>query len=206
MIYVPQAFREPDRDRLHALMREHAFATLVSPDAEDPCVTHLPLLLDAGAGPLGTLRGHVARGNPHGQRLAGGRALAIFHGPHAYVSPSWYAEHPAVPTWNYAVVHASGPVRLIEDAQALDALVGELVHAYEDHRAAPWRMQLPADYQARMREGIIGFELAIERLEGKYKLSQNRPASDRLRVAQALAAGSAGDAAVAALMAAPPSA
>jgi transcriptional regulator len=201
MIYSPAAFQETDRDALHALIEAHGFATLVSPDAEDPLITHLPLLLDRGRGAAGTLIGHVARANPHWRRLKERPdALALFHGPHAYVSPSWYGVHPSVPTWNYAVVHAHGRARLIEEAGALEGLVRRLVDTFESSRPAPWRMELPADYQQGMLRGIVGFEIELTRLTGKFKLSQNRTPDDRQRVAAALGSGAPDEQGVAALM------
>jgi transcriptional regulator len=201
MLYLPQAFKESDRAVLHALIESFGFATLISPDAEDPVITHLPLLLDRTRGADGTLIGHVARGNPHWRTLGERpRALAIFHGPHAYVSPSWYNVHPSVPTWNYAVVHVHGRARLIEDAAAVEGIVRRLVATFEDPRPAPWRMQLPEDYQQGMIGGIVGFEIEIGQLTGKFKLSQNRTPADRRTVIDALEAGGAHDKEVAALM------
>jgi transcriptional regulator len=201
VIYVPAAFAENDLSRLHAFVCAHPFATLVSPDPQDPPVTHLPLLLDPARGERGTLLGHVARANPHWRSLAtGSLALAIFHGPHAYVSPSWYGDHPSVPTWNYAVVHARGEARLIEDLAALEQLVARLTDTFERAREAPWRMRLPADYRSRMLGAIVGFEIEIAHIEGKFRLSQNRSAADRVRVADALAQGGAEERAVAGVM------
>lgn len=201
MLYQPRSFNEQDTATLHALIEAHGFATLISPDAQDPSVSHLPLLLDRTRGPLGTLIGHMARANPHWQRLRENpSSLALFHGPHTYVSPAWYAHHPSVPTWNYAVVHAHVTAHLIEDPSALEQMVRTLVEHYESGRASPWRMDLPRDYLDSMLRGIVGFELHITRLAGKFKLSQNRPGNDAQRVAQALAEGSSADQAVARLM------
>jgi transcriptional regulator len=201
MIYVPAAFKQSDRDAMHALIESFAFATLISPDAEDPTITHLPLLLDRARGANGTLIGHVARGNPQWRKMQERPGvLAIFHGPHAYVSPSWYGAHPSVPTWNYAVVHARGTARVTEDAAALEAIVRRLVETYENSRAVPWRMALPEDYQRGMIGGIVGFEIEIAELTGKFKLSQNRTPADRQRVVDALEAGSAEERQVGALM------
>jgi transcriptional regulator len=201
VIYVPVAFKQSDREALHALIESFAFATLISPDAEDPTVTHLPLLLDRARGAHGTLIGHVARGNPHWRRMQERPGvLAIFHGPHTYVSPSWYGVHPSVPTWNYAVVHARGTARLIEDAAALEIIVRRLVETYEGSRATPWRMALPEDYQRGMIGGIVGFEIEIAELTGKFKLSQNRTLADRQKVVDALEAGTSEDRQVGALM------
>ena len=201
MIYVPAAFKQSDRDVLHALIESFAFATLISPDAEDPTITHLPLLLDRARGANGTLIGHVARGNPQWRKMQERPGvLAIFHGPHAYVSPSWYGVHPSVPTWNYAVVHARGSAQLVEDAVALEAIVRRLVETYENSRAVPWRMALPEAYQRGMIAGIVGFEIEIAELTGKFKLSQNRTPADRQKVVEALEAGSAEERQLGALM------
>jgi len=201
MLNVPSSFAEDDLATLQAFIVAHAFATLISPDAQDPLITHLPLLLDATRGERGVLIGHVARANPHWRHLeSGAAALAVFHGPHAYVSPSWYAHHPSVPTWNYAVVHVHGRAQVTQDLVELQAIVARLVETYERARERPWRMQLPSDYQAQMLGAIVGFEIEITRISGKFKLSQNRPADDRLRVAEALAAGGPDERAVAALM------
>ncbi len=184
MIYIPKPFAEHDRTRLHGLIRAHNFATLVSAHQGEFQVSHLPFLLDAE----GTmLRAHMARANPQWRTFSPEReVLVIFHGPHHYVSPAWYAVHPSVPTWNYAVVHAQGRPTLIEDRERLAALVRELVKRHEAASPEPWRMDLPPDYQDKMLSGIVGFEIGVTRLEGKFKLSQNRPGDDRPLVIEAL--------------------
>lgn len=202
-MYVPSAFAETDLARLHALMRERSFATLVSVVDGELFATHVPLLLDAARGARGTLVGHVARGNPHARAFDGATpALAIFHGPHAYVSPSAYASAPNVPTWNYVAVHAGGRPRVVEDAAAVRAWLARTSAAYEGDGAEAWRLDaVPEDFAARLARAIVAFELPIERLEGKWKLSQNKPAADRESVGAALAASDDADArAVAALM------
>ncbi len=164
-------------------------------------VSHIPFLPERGADGRLRLLGHVARANGHWRELeTAGEIAAIFEGPHAYVSPGWYANHPSVPTWNYAVVHARGTARLLPPAD-LPALLDRLSRKYEDGRPAPWRMDsLPADYTSKMLAAIVGFEIAVERLEGKFKLSQNRSRED----VQAVVAGleAEGQGALAALMAA----
>ena len=201
MIYLPDVFHETDRDALHGLIESHGFATLISPDAMEPMITHLPLLLDRGRSPQGTLIGHVARANPHWRTLqARPEVLAVFQGPHAYVSPSWYGVQPSVPTWNYAVVHAAGRVRLLHEPQALEHITKRLVETFEGPRPHPWRMELPGDFQQRMLGAIVGFEIEISQLSGKFKLSQNRTLDDRRRVVTALEAGSAAEQELAALM------
>jgi len=177
VIHIPGHFCEHDLARLYALVRAHSFATLVSAHQGEIQVSHLPFLLDADGR---TLRAHMARANPQWRTFSPEReVLVIFHGPHHYVSPAWYASRPSVPTWNYAVVHAHGRPTLIEGRERLAALVRELVMHHEAASPEPWKMDLPADYQDRMLSAIVGFEIAITRLEGKFKLSQNRPSEDR---------------------------
>jgi transcriptional regulator len=187
MIYLPKHFEEARPERVGDLIRRYGFATLVTTGDGGVAVSHVPLHYEAERGPHGTLVGHLARPNPQvSHLLAGGPALAIFQGPHAYVSPTWYAGAPNVPTWNYAVVHAQGRATAFEDEARLSALLATLGSTYEDG-PAPWRYEeLPDDYRRRMLRGIIGFEIAVERLEGKFKLSQNRDATDRANVAAAL--------------------
>jgi len=207
-MYIPKQFQMTDTAWCHALMRAQSFAAMITADdAGVPFATHLPILVDPARGPLGTLRGHVARANPHWRYLAAGRpTLVIFAGAHAYVSPSWYATHPSVPTWNYVAVHATGTGALVEDPEPVKTLLADLVRTYESSGPTAWSLEgLPADYLAGMQRGIVAFEIPIERLEGKAKLSQNRDAVDQARTREALAAADDPLArAVAALMAGAP--
>ena len=188
-MYVPNHFREDRPDVLHKAVRKIGFATLVTHDAEGGLeANHLPMLLQEADGGH-VLRGHVARANPV-WKSGDGAALAIFLGPHAYVSPSWYPSKAetgkAVPTWNYITVHAKGPIRWIQDADWLRAHVTALSNAHESPRPDPWAVSdAPAGYVDGLLRAIVGFELSIETLEGKYKLSQNRPESDRQGVRDA---------------------
>jgi transcriptional regulator len=207
-VYIPKHFEITDSAWCHALMRAQSFAAMITADdAGVPFATHLPILVDPARGPLGTLRGHVARANPHWRFLAAGRpTLVIFAGAHAYVSPSWYATHPSVPTWNYVAVHATGTGALVEDPAQVTTLLADLVRTYEGTAPTAWSFDgLAADYVAGMRRGIVAFEIPIGRLEGKAKLSQNRDAVDQARTREALAAADDPLArAVAALMAGAP--
>jgi transcriptional regulator len=190
-MYIPKHFQITDTAWCHALMRAQSFAAMITADdAGVPFATHLPILVDPARGPLGTLRGHVARANPHWRYLSAGRpTLVIFAGAHAYVSPSWYATHPSVPTWNYVAVHATGTGALVEDPEPVKTLLADLVRTYESSGPTAWSLEgLPADYLAGMQRGIVAFEIPIERLEGKAKLSQNRDAVDQARTREALAA------------------
>jgi transcriptional regulator len=202
-VYVPRHFAESDRERLHALVCAHGFATLVSVLGGEPFATHVPLLLDAERGAEGTLLGHVARSNPHWRAFDGRTpALAVFHGPHAYVSPRWYRGADQVPTWNYVAVHARGRPRVLDDPARVRSLLARLSAQYEAGAAAPWD---PAGLPERVAEGlqraIVAFELPIERLTGKRKLSQNKAPADRAGVVAGLrAAGDPASLAVAAEM------
>jgi transcriptional regulator len=187
LMYNPKHFCADDIAQMHDLIRHHSFAILVTQHAGAPFATHLPFLLDARRGRHGTLLAHLARPNPQWHDLAAGQeALAIFQGPHAYISPSWYGVVPSVPTWNYAAVHASGTARIVDDPAELRAMLARLVDENESRFEQPWRMDLPEDYMDRMMRGVVGFEIAITRLEGKLKMSQNRSADDRRRVVDAL--------------------
>jgi transcriptional regulator len=196
-LYVPNHFRVEDRDELFEFMQKHAFATLASAGPAGLHVSHIPFVAERDDRGV-RLLGHVARGNPHWEALESAQHLvAIFEGPHAYISPSWYANHPSVPTWNYAVVHAHGKASLMDEA-ALHDLLMRLSSIYEAGNAKPWKMsELPADYVATMLKAIVGFEIEVERLEGKFKLSQNRPAETERVIAQLEARG---EGALAALM------
>ena len=196
-MYLPAHFKEDRTPVLHELIRAHPFATLVTLDATGLVANHLPMEIDATAGPLGTLRGHVARGNPiwKSPRLDV-EALAVFHGPQHYITPSYYATKPAtgkvVPTWNYATVHAYGTLRVIDNAAWLRSFVEQLTdrHEAEHTRAtgdAPWHVgDAPESFLEKQLAAIVGLELPIARIEGKWKVSQNRPAEDRAGVVAGL--------------------
>jgi transcriptional regulator len=187
MLYQPPAFREERPEVLRGLIRSARLAMLVSNGPEGvPDITHLPLILvEEGGAAEPLLIGHVARGNPHWRRLAAaGRAVAVFTGPEAYVSPNWYAskaEHgKVVPTWNYEAVHAEGPVEVVEDAERLRDFVSRLTEAREAAQPRPWAVSdAPAAFVAGQLRGIVGVSLRVERLVGKRKLSQNRAPADR---------------------------
>jgi transcriptional regulator len=170
-------------------MRRNSFALLTSNDGAGLVASHLPLLLDAGAeaGSHGRLLGHMARANPQWRTIEG-EALAVFSGPHAYVSPSWYEEAGTVPTWNYVAVHAHGTIEVVEERDALIDILRRSVAAYEGPRPEPWRFDESAAHVEKMLGAIVGFRIEITRLEGKWKLSQNHSAERRRKVAQALAA------------------
>lgn len=185
-MYIPTHFVAPEPHVLEA-MRASDFVTLVGLDDDGaPCVTHCPVVVEDDGR---RIVGHVARANPHWEQLGRHpRVLAIFPGPHAYVSPSWYASRLSVPTWNYIAVHATGVVTLMQDAEEKDAMLARLIERHEPAHLAQWRAQPPA-WRNNMLGGIVGFSIAVERLEAKFKLSQNKSAQDRQSVHDAHAAG-----------------
>jgi transcriptional regulator len=202
VVYLPPVFTETRQEVLLDHIEQNDFALLVSHGPAGLVASHIPFLIERD-GEHVRLQGHLARPNPQVAVLAqGGEVLAIFGGPHAYVSPSWYATGPSVPTWNYVDVHVYGRVRLVEDEGWLRDLLSRLSQRHEAGNPEPWQMEeLPEHYLRGMLKGVIGFEIAVTRLEGKYKLSQNRPAADRPRVIAALEQrGDAGATGVARLM------
>jgi len=183
-MYVPTHFAEHDPAKLHAFIEQHSFATLVSYTEGQPVASHLPLLLDESRQ---RLIGHMARANDQWQTAAEHRVLAIFHGPHAYISPTWYQAANVVPTWNYVAVHVTGTLHLVEDRDRLRDIVERLVTVYEQHQPQPWTIaSQDSTFIDRMLNAIVGFEIAIERIEGKWKLNQNHPPERREKVVRAL--------------------
>lgn len=175
-MYSPEAFKVDDRATLNVFLRQHNFATLVTQNAGGLQATHVPLVLKEGVGEQGTLQGHLARANPQWREFdPETEVLVIFTGPHAYISPAWYQTSPAVPTWNYTAVHVYGFPRLVEDPGEFAAMLHELVEVHERDRPERWSGEMPEDFRDRLMKGIVGFEIAITRIEGKFKLSQNRP-------------------------------
>ncbi len=191
-MYLPEQFQESRLSVLHDLIRSHPFGALVVLAGTELLGAHLPFLLCSERGDKGTLCGHVARANPVWKHFGGSvEALAIFQGPHAYISPSWYpskeTDGRAVPTWNYAVVHAYGAPRAIEDPNWLHEHVTQLSAAHEAVQIHPWNVSdAPHEYIGGMISGIVGVEIQLSRLEGKWKASQNRHRADQLSVAAAL--------------------
>lgn len=182
-MYVPPSFGETDPERLLELCARYPFATVVTPGPSDLWISHLPLLARRGDGRI-VLAGHFARANGHWKALgAGAPTTAIFHGPHAYVSPTWYVTAPAVPTWNYVVVHATGRATVRDDAGYVASVVRDLTERFEAKGPGAWSPDgVPGDFSARQLEAIVGFEIVVERWEGKVKLNQNRSAEDRAGV------------------------
>ncbi len=187
-MYVPELYAKNDLPVLHEFMRRHGFATLVSQHEGMPFASHLPLMVNSRVGAHGALIGHMARNNPQWQDMAAGaEVLAIFHGPHAYVSGGWYEPNPmAAPTWNYMVVHGYGRARILPREELVEALHG-LVDENEKGHASPWKLEMTSALRERALPAIVGFEITLSRIEGKFKLGQNRSERDRRNVIEHLA-------------------
>jgi transcriptional regulator len=190
-MYTPPAFVVSERSELYEMMRQCHLANFITATLTGPMATPLPLLLDETEGEMGVLYGHLARPNPQWQADVVGHGLAAFMGPDAYVTPSWYAtkaEHgKVVPTWNYAAVHASGPVEFFDDADRLLEVVNRLTNHHEASRIQPWTVaDAPETFISGQLRGIIGVRMPIVDLKGKRKMSQNRPAADREGVRRGL--------------------
>jgi transcriptional regulator len=201
-VYTPASFRVDDLPTLHSFMEQNSFAMLCSSTNGELEASHLPLLLDRNVAPHGRLVGHMARPNSQWKRAAGSQVMAIFSGPHAYISPTWYESNETVPTWNYAAVHAYGILRLVEDESRLREIVRRTVDVYERSMPRPWSMDVvPSQHVSKLLLGIVGFEFDIDRIEGKWKLNQNHPVERREKVIRALGVtGRPDDAAVAEMM------
>lgn len=208
-MYMPPAFRDDDPQSIRDTIRAARLATFVTATAEGPLASPLPLFLDPDEGEHGTLYGHLAKANPQWRVPPIGDGLAIFMGPDAYVTPSWYETKretgKVVPTWNYVVVHAAGPVEFFEDPDRLLAVVDRLTRLHEGGLAAPWSVSdAPADFIRAQLKGIVGLRMPIARIEGKRKMSQNRSEADRAGVVAGLQASDRpADQAVADLVARP---
>ena len=185
-MYIPSAFAETDTVKLNEFMIRNSFALLTSNAAGGLTASHLPLLLDAGAGSHGQLLGHMARANPQWRQVEG-EVMAVFSGRHAYVSPSWYEEAATVPTWNYVAVHAYGTFHVIEDRDALLDVLQRSVTTYESQMPEPWIFDTSAPHIEHLLKAIVAFRIEITRLEGKWKLSQNHSEERRRKVMCALA-------------------
>ena len=188
-MYIPALFNQTDQIMLHDFMRENSFATVVTVHDGKPFASHLPLFLDSNAGSKGALIGHMARANSQWQDMqAGADVLVTFNGSHAYVSPAWYeANAMVVPTWNYMAVHAYGKARILSQTE-LEQALHKLVNTYESAYENPWQLEMTQTMREKMLGAIVGFEIELSNIEGKFKLSQNRSSADRKRVIAQLAA------------------
>lgn len=201
-MYIPAAFRQTDRDQLCEFIERNSFGMLASQVDGEPFVSHLPFLLNRTAGPHGALIGHLARANPQWRQADGQNVLAVFAGPHAYISPSWYEADNVVPTWNYVAVHVYGTLHVVPDGPALAGILQDFTAYYEAALPRPWQFDAASDFATKLMTAVAGFRIEISRIEGKWKLNQNRPPEQRERVVQQLRAlGDENSQAIAALMA-----
>jgi transcriptional regulator len=191
-MYVPEHFSQDELPKLHEAMQKAGLCTLVTSNSSGLIASHIPILLTPHAGPYGTLYGHIAKANNQWQSINQEiEALVIFSGSDAYISPGWYATKKTtgkvVPTWNYVAIHAYGKIQFFDDADRLLKLVTRLTSLHESDRATPWAVtDAPEDFIQGMLKGIVGFELPISKLQGKWTLSQNQPAENRLGVINGL--------------------
>ena len=184
-MYIPEFNREEDRATILAFMRANPFAVLVSNVDGIPFATHLPLLIDDADDQI-VIQGHMAKANAHWKSMKEGEeSLIIFHGPHAYISPSLYESRESVPTWNYAAVHVYGEPTLFTDEESLRATLHRMIDTFESSYMTQWS-ELSEEYRSRMMKHIVGFNIKVKRLEGKFKLSQNRTKGEQARVIQCL--------------------
>ncbi len=193
-LYVPPLFAQRESAAVSRLIHDYPFATLMTPATPEPLLSHIPLLA-VGGGDHGTLIGHFARANAHWQHASGVESIAVFQGPHAYVSPSWYRDSvQAVPTWNFTAVHVHGTLEIIDEPHGALDVLNALVERFEGKRTAPWKMTMPDRQRDALVSAIVAFRMPITRVEAKFKLSQNRASDDRIRVIAALKAEGYADA------------
>ena len=192
-MYVPKHFAVTDRSQMHEFIKNNGFGILFSHTGAEPMASHLPFILDEkgpdenGSG-QGTILGHMARANRQWRYADGQQVLVVFHGPHAYVSPTWYQEKDTVPTWNYVAVHATGVFKAVENRAGMEDIVGRITDFYESSQPEPWQADFSTEYSGQMLKRIVAFEIAVTGLHGKWKLNQNHPERRRRLVAAQLRA------------------
>ncbi len=184
-MYIPKSFSVTDAESLYQFMRAHNFATMVTHHDGHMTATSIPFMVDSERG---ILKAHLARANDHWKQFDGREALVLFQGAHAYISPSWYGDHPSVLTWNYTAVHVYGAPTIIDDDETMRGMLHDLVKNHEQGRRPEWEMSVPEDYMQKMLKGIVAFEMPMTRVEGKFKMSQNRSEADRESVIAHLSA------------------
>jgi transcriptional regulator len=200
-MYIPASFEQTDRVKLFDFIQQNSFGLLVSMADGEPFASHIPFLLDRDSGPNGSLVGHLALANPQWRHAQGQSIMAVFSGPHAYISPTWYESKDVVPTWNYVAVHVYGTLQVVQDEAALAKILQDFVGYYEASLPRPWTFEPDSDYSRKMMKAVTGFRIEISRIEGKWKLNQNRPKEQREKVVRMLQKfGDENSTAIAALM------
>ncbi|PKB63780.1 MAG: hypothetical protein BZY80_05440 [SAR202 cluster bacterium Io17-Chloro-G2] len=187
-MYLPKHYAVTDRVQMYDFIKRNGFGILFCHTGPEPTASHLPFILDENGGEQGIILGHMARANDQWSHADGQQVLVVFHGPHAYVSPTWYREEDTVPTWNYVAVHASGLFKAVEDRAGIQEIVGKITDYYESSQPQPWQADFSTAYSEQMVKRIVAFEIEITRLQGKWKLNQNHPERRRRRVAEQLEA------------------
>lgn len=172
-MYIPKAFENNDKIKLYDFIKRNSFGILFSQEENGPFATHLPFLIDEKKGGVDVLIGHMAKPNPQWKYLNNKEVLVIFSGPHAYISPTWYNEDNTVPTWNYIAVHVYGTVRIINEKEEMVELMEKTVNVYESTMPNPWKAQFDNKFIDGLMNGIVGFEISVNKIEGKWKLNQN---------------------------------
>jgi transcriptional regulator len=185
-MYIPKAFEVNDRTKLVEFIKSNSFGILFSQTEEKPFATHLPFVIDESKGENGVLIGHLAKPNPHWKNLNQKEVLVVFHGPHAYISPTWYNETNTVPTWNYVAAHIYGEFKLVENRQELKDIIEKTVAVYESDMPNPWAAEFDDKFIDGLMNGIVGFEIIIHKIEGKWKLSQNHSMQRQRNVIEGL--------------------
>ena len=185
-MYLPEHYAVTDRPKMHDFIKSNGFGILFSHTGPEPAASHLPFILDEHGGDQGLILGHMARDNRQWEYADGQQVLVVCHGPHAYISPTWYQEEDTVPTWNYVAVHADGVFKAVEDRAGIEEIVGRITDYYESFQPQPWQADFTTPYAEQMVKRIVAFEIEITRLQGKWKLNQNHPEGRRRRVAQQL--------------------
>lgn len=186
-MYSPKHYAVTDRSKMLDFIKSNGFGILFSHTGSEPMASHLPFILDESRGEPGIILGHMAKANDQWRYADGQQVLVVFHGPHSYVSPTWYQEKDTVPTWNYVAVHASGVFKAVEDRAGLEDIVGRITDYYEASQPQPWQADFNTEYADQMMKRIVAFEIEITRLQGKWKLNQNHPEHRRRLVAEQLA-------------------
>ena len=185
-MYLPRHYAVTDRSKMFEFMKGNSFGILFSHTGVEPMASHLPFIIDEDGGEQGIIMGHMAKANDQWRYADGQQVLVVFHGPHTYVSPTWYQEENTVPTWNYVAVHATGVFKAVEDRADLEESVGRLTNQHEASQPQPWHPDFSTDYSEQMLKRIVAFEIKISSLHGKWKLNQNHPEVRRRRVAEQL--------------------
>jgi transcriptional regulator len=200
-MYLPKYYEVNDRTKLFDFMKSNSFAILFSHTGEEPMASHLPFIIDETGEEKGLILGHMAKANRQWRYADGQQVMVVFHGPHTYVSPTWYQEEDAVPTWNYTAVHATGTFKATEEPAVMEDMVARLTAQHEASQPQPWQMDFSTDYASHMMKRVVAFQIDITAIQGKWKLNQNQSDARRERVAAKLGSSEhEGDLQVAKLM------